>query len=313
MNECMNKRPPISKIPSGIRFLGILFLLIFSIARMALASTDWEVTILARMQSVSDHGRLTFGSRLDASEGFDRYDIPKAPLFPHDFLALYTRHQRTEPGWENQPLPQLYYQTEIKPPIGMVGLNLDFFLETDQEGMASLTWPALASSVPETFEVILYDIEDDLDTDMKVVSGYFFFVEPGVRPFNIIIRQLDEPTPTPTFTRTYPPTATATPSTTHTPQPSLTPTETTTPTETPTASETPTPTTTETPTLSPTPGCIPNFDLHPDGRIDANDLLVFLRILRYGNAPAGAGDFNCDGIIGHEDLILLSNAWNPAP
>ena len=72
----------------------------------------------------------------------------------------------------------------------------------------------------------------------------------------------------------------------------------------------PTPTPTATPTLTPTPTPtpIPNdrFDLHPDKKIDAYDLLEFIRCMREDDME---GDFNNDGKVDAMDLYLLSERY----
>ena len=93
------------------------------------------------------------------------------------------------------------------------------------------------------------------------------------------------------------------------------------PTPTPTATQTSTPTPTRTPTNTPTPtptgptptrtpctvaGDLGSFDLIEDQRIDSRDLIEWLH-----QRKAGAGsDFNCDGDLNHEDLILFSIHWH---
>lgn len=125
---------------------------------------------------------------------------------------------------------------------------------------------------------------------------------------------------TPVLTATQTPTQTTTstpaltPISTFTPTPTLTATPTGSPlepTHTPTASPgTPSPTPTGptgTPTPTPPP-CSPDYDLNGDTRVDAADLLLLIENLRQ-NTGDPQSDFNCDGRVNWQDLLLFSKQW----
>jgi len=153
-----------------------------------------------------------------------------------------------------------------------------------------------------------------------LLSGGFWAYRPSQFSPTATVTPTQTAVLTPVLTATQTPTQTntstpaLTPILTFTPTPTLTATPTGSPlepTHTPTASPgTPTPTPTG-PTGTPTPTsspCSPNYDLNGDTRVDAADLLLLIEDIRQ-DAGDLRGDFNCDGRVDWQDLLLFSKQW----
>ncbi|MBE7558947.1 hypothetical protein HS125_08355 [bacterium] len=173
-------------------------------------------------------------------------------------------------------------------------LDLPFFWNTHLEAMTGADFALLFAQLDATDSVLESD---------ETNNAAFAAVE---------VNLANTPTPTPSFTAT--PTPTPTPTSTYTPSPTPTPTtpvvvtETPTPTATGTPSPTATPSGTATPTPTATLTATPAVPLVPDfnrdGIVNADDLLLMLD----GAAPQY--DLDGDGVVDLRDWFLFGFWWN---
>ena len=147
----------------------------------------WQIALTAELPDLTDRGRLVVGAGTGALPGYDEFDQPLPPAFPLQFLDLYTQHEQTEPGWENQPRSALRYQAEYGSPLDGTDRVIDFFLETDRSGPVTITWSPVTDPLLDDYEVILHDHAANTSLNLRTAPEYTISVSPGVRAFSLAI------------------------------------------------------------------------------------------------------------------------------
>lgn len=134
--------------------------------------TGWQIIINASSESISDRGRWTAGSKPDASLTYDSYDIPMPASQSSLYLDLYSRHERNENGWGNQPQSTMQYQAEYGPPLDSQSRVMHFYIASDQAGAKVLTWDIQSNEELQRYHITLIDETSGFSIDMRAQSNY---------------------------------------------------------------------------------------------------------------------------------------------
>ncbi len=176
--------------PTRARWLAVALTALFlaPTSQAANPPDGWRITLTASQPGQIDRGRLVIGASSVSASGYDAYDEPEPPAWPHHGLDVVTEHDRSQPGWETQPLPALRYRREFGVPLGAGDSAREVVVATTQAGNVTLSWQLSVDLDLAGHFLELVDLQDGARLDMWAVSQHVFTPASSRHRFRIEMR-----------------------------------------------------------------------------------------------------------------------------